>query len=390
MKIGGYFDYNAGTPQSDGVKKAMMAAMELFANPSATYPSAVRSKTLIQQARQNVARLIGAEPEQIVFTSGGTESNNWILHSIMERASKGTVFVTTAIEHDAILSSGRIFCDQSDHFMYVVLPTHEGIVTAGNVAEICGIHSVSLLSVMLANNETGAIQPIADIAKVAKKKGAFFHVDAVQAAGKIPIDVNALGCDSLTLSAHKFYGPKGIGALYLRDPQNFSPFIIGGGQENGLRAGTENITGIAGFGVAAAEVFETLETRIKHNQSIRKVILAALDTKKIPYIINGPTDDRFVMANTLNLSFPGFRAEALVVRLGICNDIAVSLGSACSTNKDRRHSHVLQAMGLDEERLVSAIRISFGTFTEVNDAKLLVSGLEEALVMSQGIAEGGR
>jgi len=382
---GGYFDYNATTPLSEGVKSAMIEAMEQFENPSAIYAAPDGPKALLTRAREEVAALIGAEPEQIFFTSGATESNNWILRSILEDASTKGAFVTSAIEHDATLASGRAICKQQNRDMRLVAPNAECIIEATSVREACQ-NNVSLLSVMLANNETGAVQPIVQIAEVARQIGSFFHVDAVQAAGKIPINVGELDCDSLSLSAHKFYGPKGVGVLYVRDPKKLVPMIVGGGQEGGLRAGTENIIGIAGMGAAAAEARTLLTLRSAHASALRETLIVDLVNRKLPIQINGPTHLDNVIHSTLNLSFLGTRAEALVMRLGLCDGIKVSLGSACSTNKDSRHSHVLQAMGLDEERLVGAIRISFGCFTSQEDVARLAASLDANFNMIQSLA----
>ncbi|MEM9577078.1 MAG: cysteine desulfurase family protein [Pseudomonadota bacterium] len=385
MSIGGYFDYNATTPLSDGVKAAMVEAMEQFENPSAVYAKEDGAKRLLAEARADVAALIGAAPEQIVFTSGATESNNWVIRSILEQKDRDGAFVTSAIEHDATLAAGQVICHAQQREMRIVPPDGDGIVSATDVKEACA-NQVALISIMLANNETGAIQPIREISKVAQDTGAFFHVDAVQAAGKMPLNVSDLNCDSLSLSAHKFHGPKGVGVLYLREPDKMAPMIVGGGQEGGHRAGTENIVGIAGMGAAAAEAKNALADRTAHVRALRTALLSALRACDLYFEINGPTEDKHVVPNTLNLSFPGIRAEALAMRLGLCDGIKVSLSSACSTNKDRRHSHVLQAMGLDETRLVGALRISFGQYTTQDEIRHLASALANGVRVISNLA----
>lgn len=385
MNIGGYFDYNATTPLSSSVKAAMVSALEQFENPSAIYASPEGAKRILDDARANVAALIGATPEQIIFTSGATESNNWVIRACLEEVSQAGAFVTSAIEHDATLASGKMICARTQREMRVVAPDATGIVQAQALGQACS-GAVALVSVMLANNETGAVQPIAEIAKIAAQKDAFFHVDAVQAAGKMPIDVKALGCDSLSLSAHKFHGPKGVGVMYLKDPSRLSPMVVGGGQERGQRAGTENIVGIAGMGAACAEAHRDLSQRQDHVAHLRGALIEALQARHVHFVINGPVQRGDTIESTLNLSFPGIRAEALVMRLGLVHKIALSMGSACSTNKDRRHSHVLQAMDLDEQRLVSAIRISFGKYTTLEDIVTLADSLADALHMIKSIA----
>lgn len=383
--LNGYFDYNATTPLSPAVKAAMINAMEEFENPSAVYADSDGIKRLMAGARADVAALIGADPEQIVFTSGATESNNWVLRSILERKDRAGAFVTSAIEHDATLASGRVLCDQQGRAFRIVSPDGEGIIPVSGVERACW-GDVALVSIMLTNNETGAIQPIREISGIARGANAFFHVDAVQAAGKLPVDVGALGCDSLSLSAHKFHGPKGVGALYIKDPGALAPMIVGGGQEGGLRAGTENNVGIAGMGAAAAEARARLADRTAHVTALRAALLSELHRRDLSFQINGPSDQTQTAQCTLNLSFPGIRAESLVARLSLVDGIKVSLGSACSTNKNSRHSHVLQAMGLDEARLVGAMRISFGRYTTPADITRLAAALEDGLGIIQGLA----
>ncbi|MFY0595223.1 MAG: cysteine desulfurase [Cognatishimia sp.] len=383
--LSGYFDYNATTPLSDAVKAAMVDAMEQFENPSAAYAAPDGVKTLMAQARADVAALIGADPEQIVFTSGATESNNWVLRSILECQDRSGAFVTSAIEHDATLASGKMICDQQGRDLRIVSPDSEGIVPASAIEQACQ-GDVSLVSLMLTNNETGAIQPVREVSGIARQTNAFFHVDAVQAAGKLSVDVSSLCCDSLSLSAHKFHGPKGVGALYIKNPDALTPMIVGGGQEAGLRAGTENIVGIAGMGAAAAEARARLADRTVHVHALRTALLSELHTRNLSFQVNGPSDQAQTALCTLNLSFPGIRAESLVARLGLVDGIKVSLGSACSTNKHSRHSHVLQAMGLDEARLVGSMRISFGRYTTRGDITRLAAALEDGLGVFQRLA----
>jgi cysteine desulfurase len=378
MTNNAYFDFNATTPICQEAKSAVVAALDIFANPSAAYRSAVRSKSLLAECRSNVAALINAEPEQIFFTSGGTESNNWIINTVLRDLTPDINVVTSAIEHDSILATLTDLCTRQERQVTAVSPQENGIVDVHLIAEVIAMRPTGFMTLMYANNETGAIQPVARIGQLVREAGLFFHVDAVQAAGKIPVDVRAIGCDSLSLSAHKFHGPKGVGALYVRDPDKIAPWIHGGAQELGFRSGTENLQGVAGMGAAAKVVKDNLPESLAVMQKIREELLARLDMAGIRYRINSPEADR-CLPNTVNLSIFGVRAEALAAYLSLKYDIEVSIGSACGNNKKHRQSHVLKAMGLDQERINGAIRISFGKHTGPQDLDRLVNGLRSAL-----------
>jgi len=388
MSHGGYFDYNATTQMSERSAAAVRRAIDIYANPSASYGAAQQSRALIADARAAVARLIGAEPEQVFFTSGGTESNNWILNTVLRSRTPPQAMLTTAIEHDAVLATARALCAELPCDLHIVRPQAHGAVVAADVRAAIR-PGTRLVAVMLANNETGVIQPVTSVARIAREYGAFFHVDAVQAVGKMPVDVAVLGCDALSLSGHKLHGPKGIGALYLRDPSQVRPWMLGGGQERGKRSGTENLLGIAGLGAAAEEAHERHEEIAHHTRELKKVLLRELRLCGLAFEINGGDEDAGVetLPNTLNLSLRGVRAEALAAYLTMRHAISVSIGSACSNNKTARHSHVLEAMGLSPSRMQSALRISFGRYTAVQDIHRLVSALDQGVAHLGAIAE---
>lgn len=379
MSIETYFDYNATTPLADEVKAAMIESFDLFANPSANYKIAAQSKKRIQQARESVARLINAEPEQIIFTSGGTEANNWILQTIINSSEAGNTVICSAIEHDSVLTTTRHLCNKHYVHLKIVRPEANGIINAQSLKASLENNTTTLVTVMLANNETGAIQPIAEIAQLTQEYQTHFHVDAVQAVGKIKVDVKALNCDSLSLSGHKFYGPKGVGVLYVRNPEKLTPWVLGGSQEKGYRSGTENIIGIAGLGVAADLCQKTLNGQFHDDLIKRQLFLQELSERKIAYTLNSPANPIQCLPNTVNLSFPHIRAEALAAYLSMTRNIAISIGSACSNNKIVRHSHVLKAMGLEEDRINGAVRISFGKYTSPQDITYLADSLLQAL-----------
>lgn len=378
MNNGAYFDFNATTPICSEAKSAVISTLDIFANPSAAYKSATHSKELLADCRTKVASLINAQPEQIFFTSGGTESNNWIINTVLRDLPPHVGAVTSAIEHDAILTTLTDLCERQQRPATAVSPGEDGIVSVDQFSKAMTENSAGFVTIMFANNETGAIQPIIEIGQLARETGAFFHVDAVQAAGKIQVDVKAIDCDSLSLSAHKFNGPKGVGALYLRNPEKIAPWILGGAQERGLRSGTENLLGISGMGAAAKVALEELNSSFETLRKTRKELLERFDAAGISYQINSPEVD-FCLPNTLNLTVPGVRAEALAAYLSLKYDIAVSIGSACGNNKKSRQSHVLTAMGLDEDRINGALRISFGKETKPEDLSHLAEGMKSAL-----------
>ncbi len=348
-----YLDYNASAPLKPVVKQAMAAALDSVGNPASVHQEGRKARALLETAREQVAALAKVSPAQVIFTSGGTEANNFALNGW-----SGPLFIS-AVEHDSVLTaphaqripsltSGLIDLDALEH----------ALVAARQPA---------LLSVMLVNNETGVIQPIPEIAALAKRHGATLHCDAVQAAGKMPLDFAALGVGMLSLSAHKIGGPQGCGALIVAEKVPLTPLLRGGGQEKRRRAGTENLVGIVGFGAAAAVAHEDLARQTQlalwRDGMEREIAASAPDA-----IIAGQTAPR--VANTSCILMPGVKSETQLMAFDLAG-IAVSSGAACSSGKVKP-SHVLTAMGYDAAQADSAVRISLGWNTQPRDSAAFV------------------
>lgn len=371
----GYFDYNSTTPISDGVIKEMEKVFSFYANPSSSSKQGRECKNKINLARKYIADLIGAEPEDIIFTSGGSESNNFAVKSLLLQSlhQPGTIIVST-IEHSSILSTIDYFEKEFGFSVKRISPNRKGFIETNSILKAL-TPDTRLITIMMANNELGNIQPIYEIAEIAAANNIFFHVDGVQAIGKIPVDVRQLKVDSLSISAHKFYGPKGVGALYLRSSENAHPLIHGGGQEKGIRGGTENVMGIVGMGQAALETRESLSKWHAHFTQLRSAFLEQLYEKIPDAELNGPDEDKGCLLNTMNVYIPDIRAEALSALLEHKHHCIVSLGAACSNNKALNLSHVLKAIGLPEKRIKGSFRISFGQYTSMDDAEKLVDAI---------------
>ena len=349
-----YLDYNATSPVLPEVLKEMLPFFcERFGNPSSPYSYGQEARKALEIARERCAALIGADPGEIIFTSGGSESNNFAIFASLERDPSRKEIVTSLIEHSSILSPCKKNEGRGGEVKY--LPVNgEGIVDTACLEKEIG-RNTALVSVMLANNEVGTIQPIGEISKISQMCGVPVHTDAVQAAGKIKIDVKKLGVELLSLASHKIYGPKGAGALYVKKGMKLSPFIYGGGQEKGLRSGTENLAAVVGFGKACDLAMTKMEERIKHHDKLRALLLKELELRVKDVRINTPLDKS--LKNTLSVGFAGVPSDALVVRLDL-DGICVSGGSACLGLS--KVSHVLKAMGVPLEYLLSSIRISLG------------------------------
>lgn len=366
-----YIDYNATTPLSSEVKAAMIEDLDIFGNASSMHASGRLARARVEHSRHAVASLIGAQDSSIIFTSGGSEANNTVFQTMRLLAEKEdrNEFIISAIEHPCVLNSALNLSKTG--FKVKIIPVDESGKLKIDELEKALNDKTLFVSIMTANNETGVIEDIKKITAIVKEAGAFMHTDAVQAAGKIPVDVKDLGVDYLTLSAHKIYGPKGVGALYVKKGSPLFPLVHGGHQEDGLRAGTYNNIGILGFGKAAElaasqigkynEVISALRDRLKNGLE-----------KNIPHIkINGHSKD--TLPNTLNVSFPGAEGESILLSMDI-QGIEASTGSACASGS-LEPSHVLLATGIGPELAHGSIRFSLGWGITEDDIDYIIETL---------------
>ena len=350
-----YLDNAASTQVHEKVVDEMLPYFkEQFGNPSSIHKYGRLASMAVQNARKRIATLINAEPKEILLTSGGTESNNTALYGIAHR-SKGKHVITSSIEHDAILEPCKLL--EKDGFQVTYLPVDKhGLVSLDNVKSAIS-PDTCLISIMFANNEVGTIQPIKEICKLAHEKNIPMHTDAVQAIGKTPIDVKDLGVDLLSISSHKINGPKGVGALYIKNGTKLDPLILGGGQENGLRSGTENVPNIVGFGKACQIVKENMEQNEQHFRKLGTKLTSRI-LQEIPHVtFNGHPEKR--IPNNTHFTFLGVGGEDLIIKLDE-NGIAASTGSACSV-RIQKASHVLKAMGFSHEQILGSLRLTIGT-----------------------------
>lgn len=370
-----YFDHAATTYVKQEVLDEMTPVFAgQFGNPSGVYGPARDARHLLAQARGRVAAALGAKPAEVYFTSGGTEADNWALKGIAQQ-HPGRHIITSSIEHSAVHSTCEYLEQNGWQVDYLPVDT-DGLVDPDAVRRAIRPDTV-LASIMFANNEIGTIQPVAQIGAVCRKKGVLFHTDAVQAFGSLPIDVDAMNIDLLSLSAHKLYGPKGVGALYVCKGTKLQPLIHGGGQERGRRSGTENVPGIVGLGKAAEVAVRDMQANTRHALALRdrlqQGLLAIPDTR-----LNGHPSKR--LPNNLSVSFAGVEGEALVMKLDM-EGIAVSAGSACSAGALER-SHVLRAIDQPSEMKLATLRFSIGsrnTQQEVDIVLQKVPGIVERL-----------
>ncbi len=380
-----YFDHNATTPVRPEVVQAMLPYFaEAFGNPASIHAHGAAARRAVENAREEVARLVGAEGQEILFTSGGTESDNLaLLGAARARSDRGRHVITTRVEHHAVLEAAGAL--EREGFRVTRLPVdREGRVDPARLRHVLTPETV-LVSIIWANNETGVVQDVSALAAIAREAGACFHTDAVQVPGKLPIDVRETGADLVSLSAHKFYGPKGVGALFVRRGVRLRPLQFGGGHEGGLRPGTLNVPGIVGMGEACRLVRRELGEMQAHlarltarfEEGIRGIVPDA--------VIHGAGATR--LPGTTCLSIPRVEGDALLISLDL-EGIGVSSGSACSTGS-LEASHVLTAMGIPKERAAGALRVSFGRpNTEVEVDRLLRS-LEMLVPRMRALASGG-
>jgi cysteine desulfurase len=358
-----YLDHNATTPPAPEVVEAMVRALgDLFGNASSIHAYGQSAKAALDDARTEVARLIAAEPGDIVFTAGGTEADNLALRGVVDATGPSrTRVIVTAVEHEAVLNTARALGRRGTPV--TILPVDdEGVVRLSVFEDALG-SDVAVASVILANNETGVIQPIEELARQARARRVVFHTDAVQAVGKIPVDVAALGVDLLSLSAHKFGGPKGVGALWVRRGTPMAGVITGGRQERNRRAGTENVPAIVGLGAAARLARAKLAEESTRQTRLRDHLEAGILATVPGTAVNGGGARR--VPNTTNIAFGKVEAESLLIALDL-DGIAVSTGSACSSGT-LEPSHVLRAMGLPPARVQSSLRFSVGVTTTADD-----------------------
>lgn len=374
-----YLDHNATTPLHPEVKKTLTDMLEVFGNPSSLHGFGRQARKLVEEARESTASLIGASSEEIVFTGSGSEGNNTILSILSCHAGfcniqqPAAAIVTTAIEHPCIVEAGACLRDQGIVVGTVGVDQNCKV----NLEELSAMiqPETGLVSVMMANNETGTIQDIKKIAQIAHEKGALFHTDAVQAVGKIPVDVKDLDVDFLTLSGHKIYGPKGIGAIYVKKGVNFCPLIHGGHQEQGRRAGTENTMGIVGMGKAIEMRMQEMDEETKRMKTLRAMLSDGIARKLSDIHFVGDQED--CVPSTLNVSFEAAEGEAILLYLDL-EGLAVSTGSACASGS-LDPSHVLLAMGLDAEIAHGSIRLSMGRDTTEEDVEYTIGALERVI-----------
>lgn len=373
-----YFDHNATTPVDPAVREAMLPYLgEVFGNASSIHSFGQQARAAVESAREAVAALLGARPAEIVFTSGGTEADNLAIFGVVGAAGgRKKHVITTQIEHHAVLNACEALAQQGVEVTFLPVSS-AGVVDPDDVRRALRPETV-LITVMHANNELGTVQPVGEIARIAAEAGVRFHTDAVQSAGKLPIDVEALGVDLLSISAHKLYGPKGVGALYVRRGVHLKPLLYGGHHERDRRPGTENVPGIVGLGKAA----ELARVRLQEDSARLAALRDRLEVgllERVPHIrVNGAAAPR--TPNTTNITFSFVEGEALVIALDL-KGIACSTGAACSSGAVEP-SHVLTAIGLPPEEARASLRFSLGhsnTEAEVDFALQVIPGAVEHL-----------
>ena len=368
-----YFDNSATTKLDEEVLKVMMPYLtEEYGNASSIYKLGRNSKKVIEEAREKVAKILNCEPGEIYFTSGGTEADNTAIRGIAySYKTKGNHIITSKIEHPAVLETCKQLEKEGFEVTYLDVDNN-GIIDTNQLLNSIK-DTTTVITIMYANNEIGTLQPVKEIGAIAKEKKVFFHTDAVQAVGSLRIDVKELNIDSLSLSAHKFYGPKGIGALYMKKGIKFQNFMIGGHQEKGKRAGTENVASIVGLSKALELAYEDLDKHTEQIQELRDYYVAAIE-KQIPYIkINGDMKKR--LPGNSNISFKFIEGEGILLNLDL-KGICASSGSAC-TSGSLDPSHVLLAIGLEHETAHGSIRISIGKYNTKQEIDYLIENLVE-------------
>jgi cysteine desulfurase len=353
-----YLDHNASAPLRPEARAAMLAALDAAGNASSVHAEGRKARALIETAREAIAALINARPSEIVFTSGASESNNWAV------AAGWDTVVAAGIEHDSVLAPAAFSPIRVIEIPVAPSGAAASDAIAASVQEAAGSRGRTLLSLQMANNETGVLQPLAEAAALARENGLFVHTDAVQAVGRIPVDFTGLGVDLMSLSSHKLGGPKGVGALVIRDGLDLPAMMKGGGQERRRRAGTENVAAIAGFGAAAAASSRDL-AGISRLQGLRDRLERSVERLTPDAVVLGAEAPR--LANTSCIALPGLAAATTVIKMDLAG-IAIGAGSACSSGK-LGVSHVLAAMGIAGDLAASAVRVSLGWSSEARDVE---------------------
>jgi len=366
-----YLDHSATTPVHPEVLEAMLPYYkDKFGNASSIHQFGRDAKDALEQSREAVAKVINAASSEVYFTSGGTESDNLALKgTALANKNKGKHIMTSQIEHHAVLESCKFLKKEGYDVTYLPVDKY-GLVDPGVLRENIRKDTI-LISIIHANNETGTIQPIEELGKIARENGIYFHSDTVQAFGKIPLDVQKMGIDMLSVSAHKLYGPKGVGAIYIRKGTRISSLVHGGHHERARRAGTENVPGIVGLAKAAEIASKDMETQHQHLKNLTESFLKKLSEKIPDVFLNGHPEKKF--AGTLNISFKGVEGESIILSLDM-KGVAVASGSAC-TSGALEPSHVLSAMRIDPALAQSSIRFSFGRENTMEDVDYVVEVL---------------
>jgi cysteine desulfurase len=368
-----YLDYAATTPIRPEVWSAMEPYLkEIYGNPSSLHSFGRESRTAIESAREKVAKAISAKPEEIIFTSGGTESNNMVLKGVaFALQDKGKHIITTPIEHHAVLEPLHFLEKLGFEITYLPVDKY-GLVDPDDLKKAIRKDTI-LISIMHANNEIGTIEPIKELTQIAKERNVYFHTDAVQTVGHIPVNVNDLGVDFLSISAHKFYGPKGIGALYIRKGTKVYPLLHGGEQEGRRRAGTENLAGIVGMGKAIELAVSEIDIEMNRLIELRDFFISEVERRIPDAYLNGHREKR--LPNNINFSFAYIEGEALLLNLDM-EGIGVSTGSACSSSS-LEPSHVLSAIGVPVELVHGSLRFTLGLWTTKEDLEYTLDVLEK-------------
>lgn len=379
-----YLDHAATTPLCEEALQAMLPYLEEhFGNPSSVYDLGADNKSALLQVRKSIAATLQCEPQNIYFTSGGTESDNWCLIGIAEQyQARGKHIITSKIEHHAVLNTCAYLAKRGYEITYLDVD-EQGFVRLDQLQRALRPDTI-LVSVMTANNEIGTIQPLQRIGQIVKRSQAFFHTDAVQAYGQIPILIKDWGIDLLSASSHKFYGPKGAGFVYLREGIKLPSFLHGGKQERGMRAGTENVPAIAGMGRAAVLAMETMEERRNHETKLRDYMIHRIE-QEIPYChLNGPRSQR--LPNNVNMSFAFVDGETIVIMLDM-EGICASAGSACTAGQSVA-SHVIDSLGLSTDIARGTLRFTLGNRTTKEEIDETVDALKRILAKNRELNPG--